>query len=173
MVIALTVFFFVSHLPNHLTNIIAMATERYTLPPKTAFILELVERSDILYPPFAYLFLNKRYRIALKGLITDTAARTRRVENHAFNRNGNNRNFYRATERLPNGQRRQQRRQVMFANKVEPSPGPSGTNPAAHCRSNLNSESTLSTCGGFDKQREGEPDAKHKRWLTTKPVYTE
>lgn len=127
MVIALTVFFFLSHLPYYVTNFVAMATERYTLTPKTAFILELAEQSNILCPPFAYLFLNQRYRVALKQLITGTAARTRRVENHAVERNRNDRN----TERVPNRLQEWQRRRERFANKVEPLAGPSGTNPAA------------------------------------------
>ena len=142
MVIALTVYFFLSHLPYHVTNFIAMATERYTLTPKTAFILELVEQSNILCPPFAYLFLNKRYRIALKQLITGTAARTRRVENHAARRNRNDRNFYLATERVPNRLQEWQRRRVRFANKVEPLAGPSGTNPAV--RNTLNAGHSVS-----------------------------
>lgn len=111
MVIGLTFSFFLSHLPYHITNLIAMATRHYYLNPKAAFVLELVVQSNLLCPPLVYLFLNQRYRITLKHMIRGTTG----LPQSGGNAKRRDAGAARARQRTRPGQ-------VRFSNRVEPSP---------------------------------------------------
>ena len=118
MVVALTFFFFFSHLPKHVTNVVAMAMGYYTISPKTAFVLELFAQTNVVCSPFIYLLLNSRYRTTLKELITGPTAQRGQTANQ---RGGN---FQRTA---PHAQQRRKQsrssnRRVMFSNRVESSP---------------------------------------------------
>lgn len=133
MVVALTVYFFASHLPYHVSNLVAMVTGHYTFSPETAFALELVAQSNILSSPFVFLFLNTRYRTTLKELLTGTGGQ--RLQN--ANQRGANgqRPVMTAHIRQPGPQRR-----VKFSSKVEPSPRPADPHRAP-------GSSTKASCG--------------------------
>lgn len=75
MVIGLTVYFFASHLPNHVTNVAAMVMRYYPHSTITAFALELLAESNVLCPPLAYLILNSRFRSTVKIMLSGSTRR--------------------------------------------------------------------------------------------------
>lgn len=75
MVIGLTVYFFASHLPNHVTNVAAMVMRYYPHSTITAFALELLAESNVLCPPLAYIILNSRFRSTVKIMLSGSARR--------------------------------------------------------------------------------------------------
>ena len=79
MVVGLTVYFFASHLPNHVTNVVAMVMRYYPHSTITAFALELLAESNVLCPPLAYLILNSRFRSTVKIMLSGSARR--RIQN--------------------------------------------------------------------------------------------
>ena len=127
MVVALTVFFFVSQLPSHVANVVAMKVGYYAHSPKTAFVLEVFAQSNVLCPPFVFLFLNSRYRLALKELLTGSAEQRNQNTNQ---RGGNLQRAGMSTARSQQG--RGQQKKVKFSNRLEPlplqaTPAPSST----------------------------------------------
>lgn len=95
-----------------MTNVLAMSAGRYTLSAKTAFALEVIEKSNLLFPPFAYVLMNHKYRVALREMIASSTSQTQRAVNAHPRRN-------RAGW---NERRGQPNNRVKFHNKVEPTP---------------------------------------------------
>ena len=112
LVIGLATYFFVSHLPYHVTNVVAMSAGRYTLSAKTAFALEVIEKSNLLFPPIAYVLMNHKYRAALREMIASSTSQTRRAANAHPRRN---RAGWIERRGQPNNR-------AKFHNKVEPTP---------------------------------------------------
>lgn len=116
MVIALTLVFFLFELPYQVGNVVAMTTGYYSYTDRVAFVLEILVQANVLHSPWIYLFLNVRYRIALKRILTGSSGQTTSGYSGNAPRKNHRQGGAAATNRNPDRAKR-----VKFANnKVDP-----------------------------------------------------